>query len=172
MPNNEKDLDSGKKEEFTRLSVNSLPSSKWLELSLLEKPLVVQIRLGDYLNERDFGLLGKSYFNQAIERVMNVSDVKSIWLFSNDIATARTVISEKYSDLVREIDSNLNSAETLQIMRLGSAFVISNSTFGWWGAFLSHSDNPIVVCPYPWFAELESPSEMFPPNWLTVNPWL
>ena len=116
--------------------------------------------------------MGENYFNQAIESVMKVRDIKSIWLFSNDIKKARTMISEKYSDLVREIDSNLNSAETLQIMRLGSDFVISNSTFGWWGAFLSHSDNPIVVCPFPWFAELESPSEMCPPNWLTVNPWL
>jgi hypothetical protein len=165
-------IDSGRMKDFADLSVRSIPSTKWIDLSKKEKPLVVQIRLGDYQHESDFGLLSKNYFNHAIEKVMDASDIKSIWLFSNDITAARELISDEYSSLVREIDSNLTAAETLQIMRLGAAYVISNSTFGWWGAFLSHSKNPIVVCPYPWFVELESPLEMCPPNWLTINPWL
>jgi hypothetical protein len=165
-------IDSGRMKDFASLSIQSSPSAEWIDLSKRENPLVVQIRLGDYQYESDFGLLGKNYFKHAIEKVINASEIKSIWLFSNDITAARELIPDEYSDLIREIESNLTAAETLQIMRLGSAYVISNSTFGWWGAFLSHSQNPIVVCPYPWFLELESPSEMCPVHWQTINPWL
>jgi hypothetical protein len=44
------------------------------ELSKVEKPLVVHIRLGDYLAQKSFGILSKNYFHDAIESLWNSSN--------------------------------------------------------------------------------------------------
>ena len=163
--------DSGKLNEFKNISNKKSPDMKWINLANSENPLVVQVRLGDYTDEKDFGILGPSYFNSAIKDAMKSFEFRSIWLFSNDVNQARNYISEEYQSLVRIIDPNLSAAETLQIMRLGSAYVISNSTFGWWGAFLSRAENPLVIYPSPWFLKLETPFGLCPPNWIGRNPW-
>jgi hypothetical protein len=164
--------DSGKLNDFKKLSNKKSSDINWVKLANSETPLVVQVRLGDYTNEKGFGILGPSYFNAAIKEVMKSHQFRSIWLFSNDVNKARDYISTEYQSLIRIIDPNLSAAETLQIMRLGSAYVISNSTFGWWGAFLSHTENPMVIYPRPWFLKLETPFELCPPNWIGRNPWL
>jgi hypothetical protein len=54
-------------------------------------------------------------------------------------------------------------------MRRGAGYVLSNSTFGWWGAFLSKTGNPRVVVPKPWFVTLEDPRQLNPEFWSTYN---
>jgi hypothetical protein len=54
-------------------------------------------------------------------------------------------------------------------MRLGEGYVIANSTFSWWGAYLSRSSNPLIIAPRPWFSKVESPRDLIPDSWLTIE---
>jgi hypothetical protein len=67
--------------------------------------------------------------------------------------------------------SKLTSAETLEIMRLGKAYIIANSTFSWWGAMLSKSENPLVICPDIWFKSQAEPLDLIPSSWKRVPAW-
>ena len=58
---------------------------------------------------------------------------------------------------------------TLQAMRLGCAYVIANSTFSWWAAYLSLNPSVEVVAPSPWFMVMEDPKELIPPNWEQID---
>jgi hypothetical protein len=54
-------------------------------------------------------------------------------------------------------------------MRLGEAFVIPNSTFSWWAARLSESEQPPVAVPRKWFEFQENPIDLFPEEWLRIQ---
>lgn len=144
----------------------------YIALAEVENPIVVHVRLGDYLNEDKFGILPKRYFTENLERLMIANPDSKVWVFSDDLDSAAEYFLELGNSKVRfvpEIDSC--PVSTLELMRHGSAHLISNSSFGWWGAFLSYKENGIVICPKPWFKGLPDPLDLVPTNWITVNPW-
>ena len=95
---------------------------------------------------------------------------KKIWVFSDEIEKAKEFIPRKYFDYCRWINDDGESAvETLEKMRLGSAYIIGNSTFSWWGAFLSYTQNAPIIYPSPWFIGIDDPNQLIPANWVEIN---
>jgi hypothetical protein len=141
-------------------------------LAKQSSPLVVHIRLGDYLLESNFGVPSSDYYEISIQRQMSTNVYDSIWLFSDNFERAISFIPKEYKSLVRCVDeAQKSSAATLEIMRLGKGYVIGNSTFSWWGAKLSYQENPIVIAPDPWFQGMPEPKELIPPEWQRVKAW-
>ena len=148
------------------------PSSQFLQLEKIAnevKPIVVHIRLGDYLKEDSFGIPSKSYYRQGIQQLNKSREGTPIWLFSNDPDAAIELIPQIYLGRVFTVPSHgLSSAETLELMRRGCAYVIANSTFSWWGAMLSYNDDPEVVMPTPWFKSGITPNTIYPDPWTQI----
>ena len=135
-------------------------------LAVIEKPLLVHVRLGDYELEEQFGILSPEYYRVAIERAWQRGEFDKIWLFSDQPNEALHRIPQQYRDKIRLIeDDDLDSAETLQIMSLCQGYVIANSSFSWWAASLSDFKDPIVITPKPWFIKLPEPTDLMPPHW-------
>jgi hypothetical protein len=143
-----------------------------IEKEFLEnKPIVLHIRLGDYLeNGNKFGVLNARYYLDALAYISEVSTNKQIWVFSDDIELAKEILLVNFS-------SELNWAfpppdsppeESLLLMSLGSAIIIGNSTFSWWAAILNQN-NPIVIAPKNWFRKSETPRDLFPPSWHLID---
>ncbi len=130
--------------------------------------LCVHIRLGDYRNEPDFGILSENYYEEALERVFREREYQEIWLFSDEPEQAIGKIPHKYREKVWVVPT-LSAAETLELMRQGQGYVIANSSFSWWGAMLSKSLSPTVVAPKKWFKNLRDPAHLIPPSWIKVN---
>lgn len=138
--------------------------------SNLEKPLVLHIRLGDYRREPTFGILGLDYFEEALSTAFKVADFSSIWLFSDEPDEAVRMIPSKYLHKVRIIPEIEGSPTlTYEVMRLGHGYILSNSTFGWWAAFLSKCSPRIVVAPKPWFIGISEPNELIPSPWVKIG---
>ncbi len=140
--------------------------SDLINLSTLEKPLIVHVRLGDYEENPQLGILPKSYYFEAIRECFNKFDHGAIWLFSDNPSTALGFIPEKFKHLVRILDSPRDTPpETLNKMRYGYAYVLANSSLSWWSANLSIWSNPHVIAPSPWFRALDEPKNLFPREW-------
>ena len=138
----------------------------------VDLPLIVHIRLGDYKFEPKFGALENEYYEKALKIEMAKNVYKRIWIFSDEPKEALNYIPAEYINFCDLIDyPDLSSAEVMEIMRLGYGYIIANSTFSWWGAFLTYNDNAPVIAPEPWFKSLKSPNEILPKNWLTLAPW-
>ena len=131
-----------------------------------EQPLLVHVRLGDYLMEDNFGILGSSYYESATRIQWQTGVFKKIWLFSDQPADAIRQIPSDLRKFTRVIPgSHMESAETLKVMTFCKGFVIANSSFSWWAAYLREDQGSLVIAPQPWFLKLPEPNELIPLSW-------
>jgi hypothetical protein len=139
------------------------------EMASALKPIVVHVRLGDYELEKGIGLLPNSYYFEALEAAVREYPESPIWIFSNDLLKTKIRFSDFNFKNMVFVEDNWNSASaTFEVMRLGSAFVIANSSFSYWAAMLSKVSNPLIIAPKPWFQGTSSPNAILPDNWKTV----
>lgn len=139
---------------------------EYKKLALVEKPLIVHVRLGDYKNEDDFGLLHPEYFTKILKKEWSSGEFNMIWVFSDEISTAEKYFNEFQQENLRYIqDVGKSTSVTFEVMRLGHGYIIGNSSFSWWSAFLSRNSNVRVTAPSPWFKNLPEPVDLFPSSW-------
>jgi len=114
-------------------------------------------------------MLDPSYYRENLASAFAESQSTILWLFSNDIPNALKYIPDELTDklLVKE-QATLNESQILDLMSLGHAFFLANSTFSWWAAKLSSAPPSKIYVPNPWFSGLAAPIELIPPNWNLV----
>ena len=143
--------------------------NRYRALASEENPTLVHVRLGDYLNEKKFGVLENNYYRMALEEIFKHKGKTNIWLFSNEPDNAIKILSSEVQKGIRVVNEpKLSPLENLELMRMCSNFVIANSTYSWWAAYLSFSENPIVIYPDPWFKAGKSPADIAPPEWTSI----
>lgn len=141
-----------------------------IQLAEIEQPLIVHVRRGDYRNEKKFGLLSLDYYESAIEWQMGKFPYQKIWLFSDEIEFAKTLIPRKYHLQVRVIPPlKASSARILEVMKKGTGFVLANSSFGYWAAQLSGVSCSRIIAPRPWFRDIVEPRDLINPEWERID---
>ena len=130
------------------------------------KRLIVHVRLGDYLRIPELNVVGRNYFKGAIIEAFSVYEYDEIWVFTNDMSKVKDYLDESNQAKYRFFDSDqFTSAETLEIMKIGDGYVLSNSTYSWWGAFLSHKDPVSILIPSKWYRSTPEPFYLIPKSW-------
>ena len=129
-------------------------------------PVIVHIRRGDYLGISNLGHLSVNYhFDLMNEKLINNDDVYFV-VFSDDPEFIREILPPELSSVTKIVTANEEgSAINLLAMSLGKNFILSNSTFGWWAAFMAGFDDTSVIVPRKWFAVGKNPKDIYPPNW-------
>ena len=128
----------------------------------------VHVRCGDYESlRRVYYNLNKDYFMQGIEE----SKAEQVIFFSDNIRRCKDVFKENDNNFLflseRVHDNSLildtKSAELdapkhfeedlieLFVMSRCRTNIISNSTYGWWAAWLNDNENKQVFAPNEWF---------------------
>lgn len=156
--------------ELRQLSIRN-PSEEFQNLrarGLKESPVIVHIRGGDYLENWHLGALDKEYFIRGIRRLRDQTPLSTFWIFTNDYEYVNSFLDSEFPELNYEIISNkFTAAECFMLMRDGSAYLISNSTFSWWAAYLRNDHSAPVFYPDPWFRSESTPIGLIPPDWLS-----
>jgi hypothetical protein len=115
-------------------------------------------------------VLTPAYYKTALQELESKSASKNIWIFTDELESVNEFISLPPTFNVSVIGENgLNPAETLELMRHGSAYVIANSTFSWWAAFLSYQSGCTKIMPAPWFQNMPSPIGIKPQDWIEIE---
>jgi len=115
------------------------------------KPIIVHVRLTDYVVENQLKMIPIDYYKEGLVLAVKEFPDSPIWLFSDDPDAALKYLPTQFKAKLNFInDPKMNSDwSELQLMSRGCAYVIPNSTFGYWAAKLSKAK--MVICPKPWF---------------------
>jgi hypothetical protein len=132
------------------------------------KILGIHIRLGDYKFEPNIGFLTPQYYADAL-KVLDPKRYDEIWIFTNDEEESKSLLPELDESRKVWIPGILTSAETMTLMTYCTDFIISNSTFSWWGAFLNRNSSKTIICPEMWFKNMADPQDICPKEWVRVD---
>ena len=141
-----------------------------------QNSICLHVRRGDYVSNSQsssfHGFLGLEYFEDAVKVSSIFRKIEKIFVFSDDIDWCRRNL--KFKPEVSFIDfSQMHRGNIIEfsLMMNGKNFIISNSTYSWWAAFLSLNDDSIVVAPKKWFAGLPMPAkdlDLYVSNWIYI----
>lgn len=116
--------------------------------------VALHIRRGDYISNQItnniHGSCSIEYYNSAIKKFNDKS--YTFFIFSDDIRWAKDnikITNEHYF----VSDTFLSDFQEFILMKNCKHFIISNSTFSWWAAWLSNTPEKTVVCPKNWFKD-------------------
>jgi hypothetical protein len=148
------------------------PSSWYLSLAAeaqREQPVMVHLRRGDYRDSRDWGLLSHDYYRAALGRIEGPSN-RPIWLFSDEVEAAASIVNYLSNSSVRVIraPSESPAAESLLLMSSGSCLIMANSTLSWWAGRLTHGR---VIAPKPFQPDGDLQSALSNPPPSMVRRW-
>lgn len=91
-------------------------------------------------------------------------------IFSDEPELALEFVDISDNQNIRLIASKtLTDSETFQLMRHGAGYIIANSSFSWWSAYLRYDRTVDVYLPNPWFKSQLIPNQMSPKEWRVVN---
>jgi len=135
-----------------------------------ERPIALHIRRGDYLiNPKNHTNLGFDYYEKALDKF---EKNRAVIIFSDDPVWCQEQEMFKNSRFVLMV-GNSNYAD-LCLMSLCHDFIIANSSFSWWGAWLSRNAGKKIFSPNSskWFgANLNhlDTSDLLPVDWEIIN---
>lgn len=118
----------------------------------------IHVRRGDYLkNPKHFPLPSLGYYMAGVYDVQQKHPNTEVLVFSDDLAWCRKHFPSEFTFVegtarpveVAERKGQPQDQWDLFLMTMCDAHVISNSTFSWWGAYLSNNPHPFY--PSVWF---------------------
>lgn len=89
------------------------------------------------------------YYSGAVEKMDSLASGAHYFVFSDqpEAARARIPLPDKRITLVSHNQCNALAYADLWLMTQCQHFIIANSTFSWWGAWLAESAEKIVIAP-------------------------
>ena len=159
------------REVFSRPTGFSSESQSLLDQVRSTLSASVHIRRGDYANNpktRAFhGLCSAEYYQRASEMLRERVGKCHFFVFSDEpewaqqhfrVSCPTTVVTRRA----------LADAEDMYLMSQCQHHVIANSTFSWWGAWLSTHDSKCVIAPKKWFSSQNEDPGLIPNGWIRV----
>lgn len=139
---------------------------RWLP-TVTNRTVGVHVRRGDYLKPafRDtLPVIPAPWFARAAHLVQERHGDLAFLVVTDEPAWAREHLRLPGPTTVASLDHPASPLEDLALLRACAHHVISNSTFGWWGARLSTADG-MVVAPARWAIGRPTDPHLMPVAW-------
>lgn len=146
--------------------------SRSLYARVFEKPVIaIHIRRGDYVSNENYYELPVEYYTDALKKHFPDAFAMNIMIFSDDPAWVKEKFPIGQNVTVVENQSDIDD---LGLMSLADHWIIANSTFSWWGAYLgSKGKQARIVRPLHHFAgplaERADTKDLYPESWISFD---
>jgi hypothetical protein len=168
------DIEEIIKNDFT---VKTEPDEKNRELLNQIKncnAVAVHIRRGDYVmdpqTESILGSCSLDYYRRCVEIIAKRISDPHFFVFSDDPKWTKENIEIDFPTTYIYHNGPNKGYEDLRLMSHCKHFIIANSSFSWWGAWLSDNSDKIVVAPKSWFRkEDNNTKDLIPEGWLRIQ---
>ena len=146
------------------------------ELNNLKKELdsvnsvCLHIRRGDFALYDRFQICNEAYYQQGIEYMKSNVNNPVFYIFSNtheDIEWIKQNIH--LNGDIRYVDMENKDIEDFYLMQQCKHFILSNSTFSWWAAYLARHKRKIIVAPSPWIKNENNVEDIYDKDWKIIE---
>lgn len=167
-----KDISDLIRNDFT---VRTEPDEK--NRALLDKiedcnSVALHIRRGDYVTNSIahsyHGTCDLGYYTECIDIIAQRIDSPHFFLFSDDPKWVKSNLPMKFPSAVIAHNGAEKNYEDMRLMSGCKHFIIANSSFSWWGAWLSRNPNKSVLAPKRWFKANIDTMDLLPKEWERV----
>jgi len=155
-------------------SLGAEPDRTLSNLILSSESVCLNVRRGDFVTNpvtnKHHGVCNAGYFYKAIDTMKKFTEKPTIFVFSDDIVWCKENLSfEDPTVFVTHDYAGRKFEKYLKLMSQCKYFIIPNSSFGWWAAWLSRFPQKKVIAPRNWFANTDlNTVDLLPDDWITV----
>jgi hypothetical protein len=144
---------------------------KYLNLIKNKNSVAIHVRRGDYLNNPKVryvhGILKEDYYKKSISYLKKRVKNPFFFIFSDDVELVKKTFFFFNKEKFIFIDAK-SSINALHLMSNCKHFIIANSTFSWWGAWLSKNKHKIICGPKKWLRAKISTPDIIPDSWIKI----
>ena len=131
----------------------------------------ISFRRGEYLDPyfiSQFGMCTEDYYKKAINYISSRVKNPTFFVFSDDIEWIEENVKLDFPTVPVSVNGVGEEHEELRLMMSCEHFILANSSFSWWGAWLSDNPNKNVFAPTPWFNSFTKQSILCP-DWIHLK---
>lgn len=128
----------------------------------------IHVRRGDYVGHPDYFQIPLQYYINAIK---HIPEGTLFYVFSDDIDWCKKNFKIPNTDFIF-IEGNSEIMD-FALMKTFDHFIIANSSFSWWAAWLSENNQSVIIAPDRWFSdkfrEKNPEHDIVPARWKKVS---
>lgn len=156
--------------DFAFVAKPSLDTNEFLEKISSTNAISVHLRRGDYASstktQKFHGLLGEEYYVEAAKQIKRFVKNPIFYIFSDEPKwVKRNFLIDKRQVVIDGHDRA--EWEDMFLMSKCRHHIIANSTYSWWGAWLSPNKTKKVITPKQWFNSGVK-TDIIPDNWIRI----
>lgn len=149
-------------------------NQEYLDLIQNSESVAVHIRRGDYEKiqffRENFGLCSLDYYKRSMEHMESLLVNPSFFVFSDDPDWVKKNLSFDFPVYFVSHNLGVQDFEDFRLMKSCKHFVLANSSYSWWAAWLGDFTDKIVVAPNPWFIKDAMPFyDRIPQEWIVMR---
>ncbi|RCR68360.1 alpha-1,2-fucosyltransferase [Larkinella punicea] len=137
-----------------------------------KQSVCVHVRRSDFVTNLRHNIIETVYYQQAERMIRAHVTEPAFYVFSDDIDWCRTHLRFNGPTVfVGDEYAGERAATYLHLMTLCHHFIIPNSTFSWWAAWLSKHINKVVIVPKNWVYDRGTfikSDELVYPGWIQL----
>ena len=130
----------------------------------------IHVRRGDYVGNSVHEVVGRSYYDMALVKLKERTPIEHVYVFSDDIQWCKDALSFSFpTTYVGQEYAGERAIGHFALMRACTHFIIPNSSFSWWAAWLGTSLSKVVIAPKQWFADgTIDTTDLIPQSWIRL----
>lgn len=131
----------------------------------------MHVRRGDYVGNPVHDVVTPEYYTKAIELLkMKVPVIERVYVFSDDIDWCMNTFQlDIPTTFVGQEYAGERAIGHLALMQTCKHFIIPNSSFSWWAAWLGTDSAKVVIAPEQWFGNSAiDTSVRTPKDWIRI----
>lgn len=130
----------------------------------------LNVRRTDFISNSTLNATDLNYFLRAVEKIEALVETPHFFVFSDDVAWCEEHIKlEHPTEIVQHELKGPKFGNYLRLMTNCKHFIIPNSSFAWWAAWLCDFPNKQVIAPKKWFNDEQyDTSDVTPKDWMRI----
>lgn len=161
-------------EELKTLFLQNYQTPDWPAFQEAENTVSVHVRRGDYVNNPYHPTQSWEYYQGALQYIKQQRGVSQVTLvvFSDDIHYCEAHFPSLFPlEQVLYVPASFSEETSVKLMGETRDHILVNSSFSWWGAYLSRYDDAITCVPTRWFGDEQvDVSDLYCSNWTKFDP--